>query len=369
MTRYCAVAAAQGESPRAIDGLDLPETTADALAKAGGALIRTVYLAIAGDRCASLLGYHRPHTAQQKLTAIGGDRALWDGLITFAQQHSLAEPGITVVKYDICGSSAVDADPQAAIAVSSAVDAPFSDAASCAAATAASTPNGMREKTMPAGVASDGNAVPLPYTDATAHYRQTTEFTCGPVAVLTAMHRLGIAPEPTRDEELQMWREATIAVACEPYGLALAAERRGAHPTIRVSDTGPVLHPDSRLGILDAAMAADTQQTFARQVRERGIPVETGAFDADDIAALVDDGHMVVVLIDELHMHGEACPHWVAVTGRDQSTGALLIDDPWTDAEFGETAVDAFQMPVFPKDLDLMIRYDNPRSAQAMLVF
>lgn len=340
MIRYCAVTVAQGESPRAINGIDLPENTAIALAKAGGALVRTVYLAIADNendtlttepveaagrastteptaepQIAAVLGYHRPHTAQQKLTAIGGSQQLWKGLITFAQQQSLQEPDITVIKYDL-----------------------------------------------------DHNGTELT-TNSDAHYRQTTEFTCGPVAVLTAMYRLGIASKPTRDEELQLWREATIAVACEPYGLALAAERRGAHPTIRVSNAGPVLHPDSRLGILDAAMARDTQQAFERQVRERGIDVEIEPFDANDIAALVDAGHMVVVLIDELHMHGEACPHWITVTGRDQSSGALLIDDPWTDADFGETSVDACQMPVLPKDLDLMIRYDTPRSAQAMLIF
>ncbi|MBW3093410.1 peptidase C39 family protein [Bifidobacterium sp. 82T10] len=339
MTRYIAYAVEQGETLRDIDGIAIPEPTAAALAKAGGALVRTVYLAVtdaaanvaddttgeagaASPSVASLLGYHRPHTAQQKLTAIGGDRTLWGELIAFAERQSLAEPDVTVVKYDITESDAATA-----------------------------------------------TAAPLPATDATAHYRQTTEFTCGPVAVLTAMHRLGIVPKPTRAEELQMWREATIAVACEPYGLALAAERRGAHPTIRVSHTGPALHPDSKLGLLDPAMARDTQLAFERQAHEAGIPITVAPFSADDIADVVSEGHIAVVLIDELRMHGEACPHWITVTGRDPATGALLVDDPWTDAEYGETSVDAWQLPIRPADLELMIHYDEPRSAQAMLVF
>ncbi|MCH9274831.1 peptidase C39 family protein [Bifidobacterium amazonense] len=407
MTRYIAYAVARGEALRDIDGIAIPEPTAAALAAAGGALVRTVYLAVdavddesadngttgaahaaddaadaavigttataaASPSVASLLGYHRPHTAQQKLTAIGGDRALWGGLIAFAERQSLAEPDVAVVKYDITEPDVTNDGPVSANRAAAgktadvAASAPNGDAA-------ATSMSGITGKPTTAVAAADAPLTatdsPLPATDAAAHYRQTTEFTCGPVAVLTAMHRLGITPKPTRAEELQMWREATIAVACEPYGLALAAERRGAHPTIRVSHTGPALHPDSKLGLLDPAMARDTQLAFARQAREAGIPVTVGPFDADDIARIVDDGHIAVVLIDELHMHGEACPHWVTVTGRDPATGALLIDDPWTDAEYGETAVDAFQLPIRPADLELMIHYDEPRSAQAMLVF
>ncbi|KFI47536.1 peptidase C39 family protein [Bifidobacterium biavatii] len=374
MTRYIAYAVEQGETLRDIDGIAIPEPTAAALAKAGGALVRTVYLAVtdaaahdanvaddttgeagaASPAVASLLGYHRPHTAQQKLTAIGGERALWGELIAFAERQSLAEPDIVVVKYDITESDAAGAE-----LASAAGGNPTASASNAAGETTSSA----------ADVPDAATAAPLPATDATAHYRQTTEFTCGPVAVLTAMHRLGIVSKPTRAEELQMWREATIAVACEPYGLALAAERRGAHPTIRVSHTGPALHPDSKLGLLDPAMARDTQLAFERQVHEAGIPVTVAPFSADDIASVVSEGHIAVVLIDELHMHGEACPHWITVTGRDPATGALLVDDPWTDAEYGETSVDAWQLPIRPADLELMIHYDEPRSAQAMLIF
>ncbi|MBT1160591.1 peptidase C39 family protein [Bifidobacterium sp. SO1] len=375
MTRYFARAVVQGHAPREIDGVAIPESTVAALAKAGGVLVRTVYLAVDDGRgdagsderrdergadnapaVAALLGYHRPHTVQQKLTAIGGERRLWRGLVAFAEQETLRDPDIAVIKYDLVRSDAIDAAGNGTDDVNSGAD--------------GRTASG-------SGLTPGAESAPEPQTPAdlprtagaAAHYRQTTEFTCGPVAVLTAMYRLGLAPRPTRAEELQMWRDATIAVACEPYGLALAATRRGAHPSIRVSAAGPVLHPDSRLGILDPAMARDTQIAFERQAREQGIDVQVAPFDASDIAALVDAGHVAVVLIDELHMHGEACPHWVTVTGRDPASGALLIDDPWTDAEYGETGVDAWQLPVRPEDFDLMIRYDAPRSAQAMLVF
>ncbi|WP_190972096.1 peptidase C39 family protein [Bifidobacterium vespertilionis] len=329
--RTIAVPLEPGCNPESVDGLPLPEPTHAALVRAGGVLRRTVYAAADGNNVAALLGYHRPHTAQEKLTAIGGDECLWADLIAFAVRHASSQPGIATVKVEGLNAAGDDAAGD---------DAAEDDVA-----------DGMDS-------AEDGRF---------AHYRQTTEFTCGPVALLDALHRRGLAPSPTRDEELALWREATIVVACDPYGLALAADRRGARPEVYVSAAGPVLHPDSGLGILDARLARDTQLDFERQVRERGIAVRVGAFGAETIGRLVDDGRIAVVLIDELHMHGEACPHWVTVTGRDPS-GALLVDDPWTDADFGESAVDAFQMPVWQDDLDLMIRYDAPRSAQAMLV-
>ena len=315
--RYHSYPVKQGAQADAIDELGIPEPTRSALCKAGGALERTVYLAYRDDEAApsaTLLGYRRPYTAQHTLTALAGEQQLWTELVNFAERQCL-KAGIAIVKRD----------------------------------------SSMQEDEL--GRSDVG------------HYLQTTEFTCGPSALLNVLTRRGIQLGSGRDEEIAMWREATLGVACDPYGLAVASARRGVKPVLRVSREGPVLHPDSRLGILDPALAERTQRDFERQAHELGLTIHVEGFDAENIVKLVDAGHIAVVLIDELAMHGVSCPHWVAVTGVDHVHQVLLVDDPWVDAEFGETGADVHQLPIRPADLDAMIHYDSPRSAQAMLLF
>ena len=304
--------------------LKLPETTRAALVQAQGALERTVYMANDGHNTAFLLGYHRPHTAQEKLCAFSGCERLRNGLVEYAALHAIHDSHTITVKTE---------------------------------------PGVYAEQAM---TTDDGQSWhPLGEHE---HYRQTTEFTCGPVSLLNAMHRLHPQVTANRVDELHIWREATIAMACEPYGLALSAMKRGEQPRIIVSKTGPVLNPaDGAMGMLDAAMSLDVQEHFATQAHAAGIPVEVMPFTAADVVKRLDGGRVALVLIDEHVMHGEICPHWVTVTGM-LADGTLLVDDPWIDEPYGETLVDAYQLPIRQADFDLMIHYDEPASAQAMII-
>ncbi len=64
-------------------------------------------------------------------------------------------------------------------------------------------------------------------------FRQTTRFTCGPAALMMAMHALDNRCQATQEQELLIWREATTIFmtsghgGCHPVGLALAAQQRG----------------------------------------------------------------------------------------------------------------------------------------------
>ena len=304
--------------------LKLPEVTRAALVQAQGALERTVYTASDGQDTAFLLGYHRPHTAQEKLCTFSGAERLREGLVEYAALHAIRGSHVITVKTE---------------------------------------PGVYAEQAM---TTDDGQSWhPLGEHE---HYRQTTEFTCGPVSLLNAMHRLHPQVTANRVDELHIWREATIAMACEPYGLALSAMKRGEQPRIIVSKTGPVLNPaDGAMGMLDAAMSLDVQKHFATQAHAAGIPVEVMPFTAADVVRRLNGGHVALVLIDEHVMHGEICPHWVTVTGM-LADGTLLVDDPWIDEPYGETLVDAYQLPIRQADFDLMIHYDEPASAQAMII-
>ncbi len=66
-----------------------------------------------------------------------------------------------------------------------------------------------------------------------AWIQQTTPFTCGPAALMMALHALSRDYRPDPQDELRLWREATTIFmtsghgGCHPVGLALAARRRG----------------------------------------------------------------------------------------------------------------------------------------------
>lgn len=296
----------------------------EAVHRADGRLRCDVYIAYDADdprgRHASLVGRHRAHTAQQTLCALEGDPLLWTGLVDHAEARSREDFALKV---------AIDLGVEVP-------DRSLDDDRSHA------------EK---------------------RHQRQTTLFTCGPVALLDALRASGRPAARTRDEEIAIWREATLGVACDPYGLAVAAARRGVVPHIRVSRTGPVLDPEGRWGILDGRLARDVQTAFECDAHRLGCPVSVGAFGAGDVADVVRRGYVAMVLIDENAMHGTVCPHWVTVVGCDFSRNTLVIDDPWFDEVAGETAVDAYRLPIRVDDVDLMIHYDHPRSAQALLAF
>lgn len=66
-------------------------------------------------------------------------------------------------------------------------------------------------------------------------YVQTTPFTCGAACLLMSFACLDKTFEPSRTQEMQLWREATTIFmaaghgGCSGQGLALAAARRGYH--------------------------------------------------------------------------------------------------------------------------------------------
>jgi len=76
--------------------------------------------------------------------------------------------------------------------------------------------------------------------------RQTTPFTCGPASLMMAMHGLNRSYQPSQEEELSLWREATTIFmtsgpgGCHPIGLALAAKRRQFTVEVWVNQTGPL---------------------------------------------------------------------------------------------------------------------------------
>lgn len=205
--------------------------------------------------------------------------------------------------------------------------------------------------------------------DELVYYGQTTEFTCGAVAALIAVDHLGhpllteTGGEENRNVEFLLWRQATNFPACEPVGLGVATietlRQAGsdAEVDIHVSLDGPVLL-NTRVPGGDGGFRAMLQAESRLRAEQLGRPVITDWVPIETIAEHLRAGSQVLLLIDDELMMNDAVPHWVVAHSlRDD---VVLLQDPWIDAEGGETWVDAHDLPVGLDDVDLMTTYDDP---------
>ncbi|HAM44829.1 MAG TPA: hypothetical protein DCM67_07430 [Propionibacteriaceae bacterium] len=322
----------------------LPEGVAAALAAAGGALVRTVYQLTEGDRELIALGYHRAGTAQQKLTELTGAVELFGELAEHAAEELAVEGGISL-KVELPADATAWAEAVSAAGFV-ALAAPVSAAAPPVSADV--VPLGFVRRL------GDWDVPELPY------FRQTTDFTCGPVSALTATNALGLTPALDPASEMELWRRATIVPACDAYGLAIGLADQGVASTVIVNTAEP-LQLEEKPEAWRQDLSERTQAEFKARAEELGIPVLNADPGIAELLALVADGAIVLLLIDQLLMHADACAHWVTLHGVVGNIG--FIEDPWTDSELGETWVDAHQQPVHAEALAKMSGWGEYRSA------
>ena len=198
---------------------------------------------------------------------------------------------------------------------------------------------------------------------------QTTEFTCGPAALMMAMAALDPDWQPTASTEFDLWREATTIYmttgigGSAPEGLALAAHRRGLAATLHRTGTGCSFVGNVRnaekLNILSRVEA-----DFEAKLTESAVPVVEAPLDAASLRALVARGGMAIVLISQYRMYGERVPHWVLVHGADDDF--FYIHDPWIDPDTLDADFEKANLPVPHSEFDLMARFGRHRHRSAI---
>ncbi|ACZ32166.1 conserved hypothetical protein [Xylanimonas cellulosilytica DSM 15894] len=326
---------------------------------ASGFQHRSLHVVRAGGRVAGVaFAVHRPLTAYEKVAGLWtapahDDAATAAGLLASVVSAARAA-GAVVVKVELDPRAVADT----ALVADAARAAGFADLP--APVGGAAHPVGPHD--VPAGLArwlDDAPApVPVPY------YRQTTELTCGPVAVGVVMAAAGDDDALGRDAELTLYREANTLVGSDPFGLAVAAAARGHRPRVLVTTPDPVL-----LEGVTTDWERDTRSFIQRGFRERalaaGLDVETRDFGIDEIVAHVAAGGHAVVLIDEHPMHVDVCPHWITVHA--VRGDVVVAHDPWTDNHLGESWLDGADLALPRATLDRLAAYGDPAYRAALL--
>ena len=202
-------------------------------------------------------------------------------------------------------------------------------------------------------------------------YAQSLDFTCGPAAMLMAMHALDSEMKMNQTAELRLWRESTTVFmmsghgGCSPEGLAVAAARRGFAVKVFLSGSG-VLFIDSVRSEAKKDVIRLVQEDFRGQLQERGIPVMFQPLSVEAMRAEFDAGRIPVVLISSYRFDRQKQPHYVVVTGFDSKY--VYLNDPSVDTDSEKTLTDCIQIPVLLRDFAQMARYGRSQQKAALVI-
>ena len=196
------------------------------------------------------------------------------------------------------------------------------------------------------------------------YYEQTLDFTCGPAAVLMAMHSLDRSLAPSRKLELRVWREATTVYmtsghgGCGPYGLALSAYHRGFDVEVWIDGEPTELFVDSVRSDDKKSVIRLVQQDFLEELLASDIPLREGPITIDDVQAAFEAGGIPVVLTRD--------PHWVVVTGFDERF--VYVHDPYVDEDENQSRVDCVNRPILKREFANMARYGRNRQRAVVII-
>ena len=138
-------------------------------------------------------------------------------------------------------------------------------------------------------------------------YAQTTDFTCGPAALMMAMKSLSTKLTMDQGLELDLWREATTIFmmaghgGCHPLGLALAAKKRGFDVNVYINTPLPLFTSGVRQDVKKKTLELVENQFHARALQEN-IPIMFADFDLQTLKAALEQGSKVLTLISTYQM-------------------------------------------------------------------
>ena len=212
----------------------------------------------------------------------------------------------------------------------------------------------------------------LPTRDcAVPYYGQSTDFTCGATALMMAMAALDPAIALGPQLEFRLWRESTTVFmtsghgGCDPYGLALAAHRRGFKARVFVSDDSALFLDGVRSEMKKQVMRL-VQEDFRALVAETDIEVQHRPLVLEELTAAIDRGEIPLVLISHYRMYSEKTPHWLVVHGHDARF--IYAHDSWIDEAAMDTASAKANMPIPRAEFERMARYGRANLRAAVII-
>ncbi|MBE0379111.1 MULTISPECIES: GNAT family N-acetyltransferase/peptidase C39 family protein [Pseudoalteromonas] len=211
------------------------------------------------------------------------------------------------------------------------------------------------------------NTNELEFTRDTPWYQQTTEFTCGPAALLMAMSSIK-RTTITQVSELDIWREATTIFmtsghgGCHPLGLALAANKRGFKAQVIINNRD-TLFVDGVRNDNKKAILHTVHNQFVVEAINHKLDVKYQELTLEQIERWLGEKMAVVLLISTYRFDGKKSPHWVCVTHLDAH--CLYVHDPFCESD-KQLAIDCQHVPIARSDFMKMASFGSSRLSTAL---
>jgi ribosomal protein S18 acetylase RimI-like enzyme len=192
-------------------------------------------------------------------------------------------------------------------------------------------------------------AGPVKKETAVPYYEQTTDFSCGPAALMMAMQTLNPEYKMTRREELQIWREATTIFmtsghgGCSPHGLALSAWQRGFKVELYINQPGApfvdgVRDPDKK------AVIELVHEDFMTRMKDTDIRLHVQDIRPEKLLTILRSGKAIIALISTWRLNRNKAPHWVFVASADEHF--VYINDPDISDGAWQSETDYIRVPI-----------------------
>ncbi len=200
-------------------------------------------------------------------------------------------------------------------------------------------------------------------------YVQTLPFTCGPSCLLMSFACLNPEYQPSRLDEVKLWREATTIFmtsghgGCSAQGLALAAHQRG-YGVELYSQATSVPFIDSVRDENKKAVITMVHDDFTEQLAQRNIKVNPQVPDIPQLKAWLQAGYCVLLLISTYRLNGEKGPHWVVLSGFNEQY--FFLHDPGVDHP--SDVITSAYMPVSQTELSQLVKYGKQKQTSYLVI-
>lgn len=211
--------------------------------------------------------------------------------------------------------------------------------------------------------------VELEHKKTIAWYQQTTDFTCGPAALMMAMHSQYPDFQMNQIHELDLWREATTIFmtsghgGCHPVGLALAAKKRGFDAQVFLNTQEPLFLEGVR-SIEKKNIMRVVHDQFIEQAQQKSVELIYAEITQNKLQNFLEEGYAVLMLISTYRLDGKKAPHWVMLTSMDDY--CLYVHDP--DLDNQQQPVDCQYLPIARQDFDKMSAFGSGRLRTALAI-
>lgn len=201
------------------------------------------------------------------------------------------------------------------------------------------------------------------------YVQQSTDFTCGPAALLMAMKSINKTLKTSVIEELDLWRESTTIFMASghggtsPHGLALAAHRRGFNPVLWIHGEAIPFIQSMRTPH-KKEIYETVHKEFERQCRKAKIEQKNQPISIEALSSIYKIGHTAIVLISTYQLNREKVPHWVWIVKIDDRS--VYINDPFIDID-GHVDDNIF-IPVPKEIFKKMLKYGGKKLSSAIVL-